>query len=87
MHGAFCDQPWPGNDAGDDPGLSRTVGSGDTRRTRLIPCACPMFCFVGLFVCNSRNYFSIFAEEEKLQQDPKQNAEIREFSVKTPKNT
>ena len=87
IHGAFCDQPWSGNEAGDDPGLSRTVGSGDTRRTRLIPCACPMFCFVGLFVCNSRNYFSVFAEEEKIQQDPKQNAEIREFSVKTPKNT
>ena len=26
MRGAFCDQPWPGNDAGDGPGLSRTVG-------------------------------------------------------------
>ena len=25
MHGAFCDQPWPGNDSGGDPGLSRTV--------------------------------------------------------------
>ena len=47
MHGAFCDQPWPGNDAGDDPGLSRTVGSGDKRRTRLIPCAFPMFCLWG----------------------------------------
>ena len=30
MHGAFCDQPWPGNDSEDDPGLSRTVGSGGT---------------------------------------------------------
>ena len=48
IHGAFCDQPWPGNEAGDDPGLSRTVGMGDTRRARLIPSACPMFCFVGL---------------------------------------
>ena len=48
IHGAFCDQLWAGNDAGDDPGLSRTVGSCDTRRTRFIPCACPMFCFVGL---------------------------------------
>ena len=26
MRGVFCDQPWPGNDAGDDPGLSRRVG-------------------------------------------------------------
>ena len=33
IHGAFCDQPWPGNDSGDDPGLSRTVGSGDTADT------------------------------------------------------
>ena len=48
IHGAFCNQLWPGNEIGDDPGLSRTVGSGDTQRTRLIPCACPMFCFVGL---------------------------------------
>ena len=48
IHGAFCDEPWPGNDAGDDLGLFRTVGSGDTRRTRLIPFACAMFCFVGL---------------------------------------
>ena len=31
--------------------------------------------------------FQYFAEEEKIQQNPKQNAEIREFSVKTPKNT
>ena len=33
MLGAFCDQPWPGKDAGDDPGLSRTVGRGDTAHT------------------------------------------------------
>ena len=25
MHGAFCDQPWPGNDSGGNPGLCRTV--------------------------------------------------------------
>ena len=48
LHGAFCDQPWPGSEAGDDPGLSRAVRSGDSRRTRLIPCACPMFFFVGI---------------------------------------
>ena len=80
MPGAFCDQPWPGNDAGDDPDLSRTVGSsGDTRR----PCASPMFCFVGLL---SENIFRYFAEEEKIQQNAKQNAEIlREFPVKTRK--
>ena len=35
MNGAFCDPPWPGNDAGDDPGLSRSVGGGDTRGTPL----------------------------------------------------
>ena len=86
MHGAFCDQPWPGNDAGDDPGLSRTVGSGDTRRTRLIPCACPMFCFVGLLSAIRELIFRYFAEEENIQQNAKQNAEIREFSVKTRKN-
>ena len=72
MHGAFCDQPWPGNDAGDDPGLSRTVGSGDTtRRTRLIPCACPMFCFVGLLSAIREMFFSNFAEKEKNQHDSK----------------
>ena len=86
MHGAFCDQPWPGNDAGDDSGLSRTVGSGDTRRTRLIPCACPMFCFVGLLSAIRELIFRYFAEEENIQQNAKQNAEIREFSVKTRKN-
>ena len=83
MHGAFCDQPWPGNDAGDDSGLSRTVGSGDTRRTRLIPCACPMFCFVGLLSAIRELIFRYFAEEENIQQNAKQNAEIRDFSVKT----
>ena len=31
--------------------------------------------------------FQYFTEEEKIQQNPKQNAEIREFSVKTRKNT
>ena len=33
MYGTFCEQPWPVNDCGDDPGLSRTVGSGDTAHT------------------------------------------------------
>ena len=60
MHGAFCDQPWPGNDARDDPGLSRRVGGGDTRRTGLIPCACPMFCFVGLLSAIRELNFSVF---------------------------
>ena len=69
MHGAFCDQPWPGNEAGDDPGLSGTVGSGDTRRTRLIPCPCPMFCFVGLLSAIHELIFRYFAEEEKIQQN------------------
>ena len=69
MHGAFCDQSWPGNDAGDDPGLSRTVGSGDARRTRLIQCACPMFCFVGLLSAIPELFFRCFAEQEKNQQN------------------
>ena len=85
MHDAFCDQPWPGNDAGDDPGLSCAVGSSDTRRTRLIPCACPMFCFVGLLSAFREIIFRYFAEDEKIQHNAKQNAEIREFSVKTRK--
>ena len=83
MHGAFCDQPWPGNDAGDDPGLSRTVGSGDTWRTRLIPCACTTFCFVGLLSAIREIFFRFFAQEGKIQQNAQQNAETREFSVKT----
>ena len=47
----------------------------------------PDVLFVGLFVCNSIReiMFRCFAEEEKLQQNAKQNAEIREFSVKTRK--
>ena len=69
MHGAFCDQPWPGNDTGDEPGLSRTVGSGNTRRTRLIPCACPMFCFVGLLSAIHELTFGYFAEQEKNQEN------------------
>ena len=64
IHGAFCDQPWPGNDAGDDPGLSRTVRSGDTRRTRLIPYASPMSCFAG-FCLHSRIMFSAFCRVGK----------------------
>ena len=69
IHGAFCDQPWPINEAGDDPGLARTLGSGDTRRTRLIPCACPMFCFVGLSYAIRELFFRYFAEEGKIQQN------------------
>ena len=69
MHGAFCDLPWPGQDAGDDPGLSRTVGSGDTRRTRRTPCACPMFCFVALLPAIRELIFQYFAEQEKIQQN------------------
>ena len=65
MHGAFCDQPLPGNDAGDDPGLSRTVGSGDTRRTRLVPCACTMFCFVGLFTAIREKKKKVFCRGGK----------------------
>ena len=87
MHGAFCDQPWPGNDAGDDAGLSRTVGSGDTRRTRLIPCACTMFCFVGLSSAICEINFSFFAEEEKIQQTRNKMLKFVNFSGKTRKKT
>ena len=65
IHGAFCDQPWPGNEAGDDRGLSRTVGSGDTRRTRLIRCACRNVLLCRAFVCNSRINFSVFCRGGK----------------------
>ena len=37
------------------------------------------------FVCISRFFLPYFAEEEKIEQNAKQNAEIREFSVKTRK--
>ena len=33
VHVVFSDQPWPGNDSGDDSGISRTVGSGDMADT------------------------------------------------------
>ena len=55
MYGTFCEQPWPVNDCGDDPGLSRTVGSGDTAHTahtvRL-----PDVLLRRFFPCDSRNY-------------------------------
>ena len=65
MHGTFCDQPWPGHKDGHDPGLSRTVGSGDARRTRLIPCAYPMFCFFGLLSAIREFIFSVFCRGGK----------------------
>ena len=56
MHGAFCDQPWPGNDSGGDPGLSRTVGNGDTadaaHTVRL-----PDVLLCRFFSRDSRNYY------------------------------
>ena len=56
MHGAFCDQSWPGNDAGDDPGLFRTVewryAAHAARTVRL-----PDVLLCRAFVCNSRIYF------------------------------
>ena len=33
MHGAFCDQPWSGNDPGDDPWPILCCGAGDTAQT------------------------------------------------------
>ena len=86
MHGGFCDQPWPGNDAGDDPGLSRTVGSGDTRPHGSYRAPARCSALSGFLSAIREIIFRCFAEEEKNQQNAKQNAEIREFSVKTPKN-
>ena len=54
MHSAFCDQPWPGKDAGDDPGLSRTAGSGDTAHTAHTMRLPDVLLRRGFFVCNSR---------------------------------
>ena len=48
-HGASLDQPWPGNDSGDDPGLSRKVESGDTVDTAHTVCRPDVLYFVFLF--------------------------------------
>ena len=71
LHGAFCDQPGPGNDSGDDPGLSRTVGSSDTSDTahtvRL-----PDYLLCRYFSCDSENYFlGHLTEEEAIEQKAK----------------
>ena len=55
MPSAFCDQPWPGNDSGDDPGPSRTVGSGDTADAAHTMCL-PDVLLCRFFFCDSRNY-------------------------------
>lgn len=52
MHGSFCDQPWRGNDPGDGLGISCTESRVTIRRTRLTPCACPMFCGDATFFCD-----------------------------------
>ena len=81
MHGAFCDQPWPGNDARDDPGLSRRVGGGDTRRTGLIPCAGPMFCSVG-FLSATREFllfFGVLPRREKFSEMRQQMLQFVKF--------
>ena len=44
-----------------------------------------MFCFVGLLSAIREIFFTYFAEEEKIQQNGKQNAEIREFSARKRK--
>ena len=44
---------------------------------------CPMFCFVGLLSAIREIFFRFFAQEGKIQQNAQQNAETREFSVKT----
>ena len=69
MHGAFCDQIWRGNDAGDDPVYPVQRGVA-IRRTRLTSHACPMFCFVGLLSAFREFNFSVFSPgEEKIQQN------------------
>ena len=85
IHGAFCDQPWSGNEAGDDP-IPYSGGWQYAAHTAHTVCACPMFCFVGLLSAIRELIFRYFAEEENIQQNAKQNAKIREFSVKTRKN-
>ena len=68
MHGAFCDQPLPGNDSGYDPGLSRTVGSGDTA-DKAHTVRLPDVLLCRFFPCDSRFFFfRRFAEEEEIQQ-------------------
>ena len=71
MHGAFCDQPWPGNEAGGDPGLSRTVGSGDTAdaaHTVRLPF---YFAWSLFFMPFAKLLCRHFAEEEEIQQNAK----------------
>ena len=68
MHGAFCDQRWPGNYSGDDPGLSRTVGSGDTVHTAhavRLPDVLLFSLRFAKLLCRH------FAEEEEIQQKTK----------------
>ena len=56
MHSAFCDQPWPGNDSGGDPGLSHTVENGDTADTaHTVHNSDVQLC--RFFSCDSRKYF------------------------------
>ena len=65
MHSAFYDQAWPGNDAGDGHGVSHKVGSGDTRCTQLMPCVCPMLCFVGLLSATRELISQVFCHGGK----------------------
>ena len=46
------------------PRSMRSVGSCDTRRTRLTPCACPML-FVGLLSALREFSFSLFCRDQK----------------------
>ena len=55
------------------------------RRTRLTPCASPMICFVGFFLRFGKLLCRHCAKEEEIQHNTKQNAPIREFSVKLEK--
>ena len=80
IRGAFCDQPWSGNEAGDDPGLSRTVGSGDTRRTRLIPCALPDALLCRALSAIRALIFRYFAEQGKIQQNATKMLQFMNFS-------
>ena len=84
IHGAFCDQPWSGNEAGDDP-IPYSGGWQYAAHTAHTVCACPMFCFVALLPAIRELIFQYFAEQEKIQQNATYNAEIHEIPVKTRK--
>ena len=61
----FYDQPWPGNDAGDDLVYFVQRGLGDTAHTAYTPYACPMFCLVVSFPAIRDCFFLAFYRRGK----------------------